>query len=188
MVNNIFQFAQIDKNHYYIVRLNKNLNLHTQDGLHIFSSNGSCPEVNDEMLGFDLPEEDWFDDALEDEFHYNYFNELNAARGYCGVNPLMWNDELEAFAQFRAKQILTHFSRRLPNGSPAICQHPLADGEIIVRGKEQIKAESLVDALNNSAIDGFHQLNEQYRIVGASHCFGTDGQWYFACVFGFGSI
>ena len=80
MVNDIFQFAQIDKNHYYIVRLNENLNLHTQDGLHIFSSNGTCAEMNDDMLGFNLPEEEWFDDDLEDEFHYNYFNELNAAR------------------------------------------------------------------------------------------------------------
>lgn len=189
MVNNIIQFAKIDKNHFYIVHLDKNPNQHPQDGVCIYSSDEIFSDVRDhDMRGFEVPEEKWFDDILEDEFHYDYFNELNAARGYCGVNPLKWSDDLESFARCRVKQILTCFSRSLSDGRPAICQHYLADGEIIVRGKEGIKAESLVASLNSSAVDGFHQLNEQYKIAGASYCHGTDGHWYFACVFGFGDI
>lgn len=93
------------------------------------------------------------------------FDATNAERETVGLEPLKWSNELAEFANIRAEEIVTNFSRIRTDGTKCYVLSPLIYGENIARGPHATGAEFLEHWMDS---EGHKEniLNPQYTTIG----------------------
>lgn len=111
------------------------------------------------------------------------FNMMNSNRSNQGLNPLVWNDELETCSNVRATEISVLYSHTRPNGKPWYSVNSkIMHGENIGTGHST--AQDMFEYWMSDPSDKNNILWSSYTKVAISIYVATTGIWYWACVFG----
>lgn len=106
---------------------------------------------------------------------------VNQARAEYGIEPLIWDSELEAAACVRAAECSLIFSHTRPNGQQCFSLTDKMYGENIAAGYRS--AESVVAGWMNSVGHRANILNSNFKSMGVSVAY-NDGNMYWSQNFG----
>lgn len=105
---------------------------------------------------------------------------VNAIRKQNGLSEVSWNNNVEAAARIRAKEIKDNFSHTRPNGQAWYTVSDAVMAENIAYG--QRSSESVINSFMNSAVHRDNILNPKWTSMGVS-LYIVDGVYYWVQLF-----
>ena len=110
-------------------------------------------------------------------------NMVNDIRAEAGLDPLVWDSNLETVANVRANEISKNFSHTRPNGRQwYTVNSKIQGGENLAFGFDT--AEDVVDAWMNSPTHKDNILYDEFEKVAIS-IYEEDGVYYWGQEFGY---
>lgn len=157
-----------------------------------YSEEGTLEEATDEfytcydgILDFTDPNSEIIPLIIPCTYDYSMAHEVlrlvNQARVEYGIEPLIWDSELEEAAFVRAAECSLVFSHTRPNGQQCFSLTDKMYGENIAAGYRS--AESVVAGWMNSAGHRANILNPNFKSMGVSAVY-SDGDIYWSQNFG----
>lgn len=112
-------------------------------------------------------------------------NELNQYRTQQGVQPLVRNESLDAYATTRAKELAQHFSHTRPNGKDALSyvRNFVETAENIAQTNDA-DGRTVIEQWKGSSSHAQNMLNPVFRAVGLGVYVAPTGKVYWVQVFG----